>query len=131
MKKLIIAFVLSLAPLAGFAAGGGAHLDEANINLRDNASLQRGAKLFVNYCMGCHSLKYFRYERLEAFGLTEEQIRENLMPAGGKIGDLMTIAMSEDQAAKWFGAPPPDLSLTGRLKEGGADWIYTYLRSGP
>ena len=100
MKKLIIAFVLSLAPLAGFASGGGAHLDEANINLRDNAALQRGAKLFVNYCMGCHSLKYFRYEGLMAFGLTEEQIRENLMPAGGKIGDLMTIAMSEDQAAK-------------------------------
>jgi ubiquinol-cytochrome c reductase cytochrome c1 subunit len=129
MKKLIVGLLLSWLPIAGFASGGEVHLDSAKINLADSAALQRGAKLFVNYCAGCHSLKYFRYEGMKAFGLTDEQIRGNLMPAGGKLGDLITTAMSEEQAAKWFGAAPPDLTLEARLKEGGADWIYTYLRS--
>lgn len=127
MKKLIAAFLLSLMPVLGFASGA-VHLDPANIDLKDQAALQRGAKLYVNYCLGCHSLKYFRYQSLTAFDLTEDQIKQNLMPAGGKIGELMTNAMDGEQAAKWFGAPPPDLTLEARLKEGGADWIYTYLR---
>lgn len=127
MKKLIAAFVLSLIPVLGFASGA-VHLDSANIDLKDQAALQRGAKLYVNYCLGCHSLKYFRYQSLMAFDLTEDQIKQNLMPSGGKIGELMTNAMDGEQAAKWFGAPPPDLTLEARLKEGGADWIYTYLR---
>jgi len=130
MKKLIVVITLALMPLTGMAAGGAAvHLQQANIDLNNHAAIQRGAKLFVNYCMGCHSAKYVRYKLFTEVGLTEDDIKENLMFTDGKIGDLMTIAMPEDDAGKWFGAPAPDLTLTARIRHGGADWIYSYLKS--
>ena len=128
MKKLIVAFLLAAVPLLGLAAGGGAHLDKANIDLSDQASLQRGAKLFVNYCLSCHSAKYQRYNRMaKDLGLTEEEVKENLMFTTDKIGDTMEIAMAEEDAAVWFGTAPPDLSVITRAR--GVDWVYTYLRS--
>ena len=129
MKKLITIISLALLPVLGFAAGGsGPHLEAADIDLTDNAALQRGAKYFVNYCQGCHSAKYFRYERLQDFDLTESEIRQNLMPAGGKIGNHMLSSMPAVAATEWFGAAPPDLTLTARLKHGGGDWLYSYLK---
>jgi len=127
MKKLIAAFLLSVAPAVGLASSG-VHLDSANVNLRDNASLQRGAEMFVQYCMGCHSAKYSRYERVgRDIGMTNEEVMAKLIPGGGKIGDLMTTAMSEADAEKYFGIVVPDLTLTARLR--GEDWVYSYLRS--
>ena len=128
MKKLIIAFLLAAVPVLGMAAGGGVHLDDADIDLSDQASLQRGAKLFVNYCLSCHSAKFQRYNRMgKDLGLTEDEVKENLMFTTDKIGETMTIAMSPADAEKWFGTAPPDLSVTARSR--GVDWIYTYLRS--
>ena len=129
MKALIKVAVLALLPMVAVASGGGDEgLDPVDINLADKASLQRGAKTFVNYCLSCHSAAYMRYERMGTeLGINEELLRENLMLATEKPGDTMTVTMSEDGAKKWFGVVPPDLSLTARSK--GPDWIYTYLRS--
>jgi ubiquinol-cytochrome c reductase cytochrome c1 subunit len=91
----------------------------------DDASLQRGARIFVNYCLNCHSAKYMRYNRLQDIGLTEEQIRDNLIFGDAKIGDTMSIAMRPVDAKGWFGAPPPDLSVESRVR--GKDWLYNYL----
>ena len=129
MKALIKVAVLSLLPVLAMAAGGGDKgLDPVDINLADKASLQRGAKTFVNYCLSCHSAAYMRYERMGTdLGINEQLLRENLMLATEKPGDTMTVTMSEDGAKKYFGVVPPDLSLTARSK--GPNWIYTYLRS--
>jgi ubiquinol-cytochrome c reductase cytochrome c1 subunit len=128
MKKLIAAFLLSVAPAMVSAAGDGAHLDSANVDLRDQASLQRGAKLFADYCMGCHGLKYARYERVgNDLGMTPDEVKNDLMVAGGKIGDLMKSSMSAADSEKYFGTVVPDLTLVARLR--GEDWVYTYLRS--
>jgi ubiquinol-cytochrome c reductase cytochrome c1 subunit len=128
MKKLIAAFLLSVAPAAVMAAGGEAHLDSANVNLRDQASLQRGAEMFVQYCMGCHSAKYARYGRVgEDIGMSPEEVKYKLMLHGGKPGDQMTVALSEADAEKYFGTVVPDPTLTARLR--GEDWVHTYLRS--
>ena len=98
MKKLIIAFLLAALPVLGMAAGGGVPLDDADIDLSDQASLQRGAKLFVNYCLSCHSAKYQRFNRTARdLGLTEDEVKENLMFTTDKIGDTMNIAMSPDR----------------------------------
>ena len=127
MKRIIFA-VLALLPGLVLAAGGGFPLDKAEYDLSDKASLQRGAATFMNYCAGCHSTQYQRYNRVAAdIGIPEELMRENLVFTGAKIGDLMKSAMAEKDAARWFGAPPPDLTLVARVR--GADWIYTYLRS--
>jgi len=127
MKKLILS-LLFLAPSVILAAGGpSVPLDDANIDLTDQESLQRGAKYFVNYCQNCHSAKYMRYKTMEEIGLTEDQIKDNLMFVGDNVRGQMEIAMSTDDAATWFGAPPPDLTLTARLR--GEDWLYTYMRS--
>jgi len=127
MKKLILS-LLFLVPSAVFAAGGHSiHLDDADVDLTDQAALQRGAKYFVNYCQNCHSAKYMRYKKMEEIGLTEDQIRDNLMFVGDNVRGQMTIAMQPQNAEAWFGAPPPDLTLTARLR--GEDWLYTYLRS--
>ena len=127
MKKLIVAFVFAALPALGMAAGGGVHLDKANIDLSDNASLQRGAKIFVNYCLSCHSAAYQRYNRMgKDIGLTDDQVKE-LMLAGEKVGETMTIAMPQGDAKKWFGNPPPDLSVITRAR--GVDWVYTYLKT--
>ncbi|MCP4129297.1 MAG: cytochrome c1 [Gammaproteobacteria bacterium] len=128
MKKLIFAFLLAVVPALSMAAGGGVHLDDADVDVTDTDSLQRGAKYFVNYCMGCHSAKYQRYNRMgRDLGLTDDEVKENLMFTTDNIGDTMTIAMKPADAEKWFGVIPPDLSVTARSR--GVDWIYTYLRS--
>ncbi|HEH9439129.1 TPA: cytochrome c1 [Aeromonas sobria] len=127
MKRIIFA-VLTLLPSLVFANTGAVHLDKAEYDLSDKASLQRGVTTFMNYCAGCHSTQYQRYNRVaEDLGIPEELMRENLVFTGAKIGELMKISMPEKDAAKWFGAPPPDLTLVARVR--GADWIYTYLRS--
>ncbi len=125
MKRLLL-LVLMLPALA-LAAGGHGALDRAPIDPQDAASLQRGAKVFVNYCLNCHSAQYMRYNRLEELGLSEQQIRDNLMFTTDKVGDTMSIAARKADQAQWFGAAPPDLTVVARSR--GADWLYTYLRS--
>lgn len=124
MKKLILMLGL-LLPLVA-VANEGADLDKAPINAANQASLQRGAKVFVNYCLSCHSAASMRYNRLHDIGLTDEQIKANLLFAGEKVGEPMLVAMNKKEAKAWFGAPPPDLSVIARAR--GADWLYTYLR---
>ncbi|MDR0458014.1 MAG: cytochrome c1, partial [Burkholderiaceae bacterium] len=109
------------------------HFDKAPVNLNDKASLQRGAKIFVNYCLSCHSAAFVRYNRLEDLDLTEQQIKDNLLFTDHKIGDTMISAIDPAQAKAWFGVAPPDLSIITRSRAGeghdGADYIYTLLRS--
>ena len=127
MKKLVYLFVLVLLPAIAFAEGEPGLL-KAQVNLNNTASLQRGAKYFVNYCMGCHSAQYVRYNRVgEDLGLNDAQLENYLMPAGAKTSDTMVSAMQPADAEKWFNRAPPDLSLEARSR--GADWIYSYLKS--
>lgn len=123
IKKLLL---LALAAPAVALASSGVHLDKAPIDPNDQASLQRGAKTFVNYCLNCHSASYMRYNRLKDIGLTDEQIKDNLMFAAEKVGETMEVAMRKSDAKVWFGATPPDLTVIARSR--GADWLYTYLR---
>ena len=132
MKKLAITlfFAVLLLPLSSLtvSAAGGAALEHSGANVGDRASLQRGAKWYVNYCLGCHSISYMRYNRLaEDLGLSEDMVMENLVFSNAKFADTMDIAMHPDQSKVWFGKTPPDLSLIGRSR--GADWLYSYLRS--
>jgi ubiquinol-cytochrome c reductase cytochrome c1 subunit len=126
-KNIIAAVLLSVAPVLALASGGGgAHLLSAHNDLTDQASLQRGARLFVNYCLSCHSAAFMRYNRMGAdLGLTEDQVGENLLLASDKIGETMKVAMRPGDGEQWFGQTPPDLTLVGRSR--GADWLYTYL----
>ncbi len=127
MNKLLAALVLSLAPALGLASEA-AHLEDANIDLRDQASLQNGAKYFVNYCMGCHSLGYMRYNRMaEDLGIDDKNLRENLILGDAKPGDLMTNTMRPEDGTAWFGVAVPDLTLVTRWRS--PDWVYTYLKS--
>ena len=114
-----------LLPVFAFA-NEDAHLESAPIDPSDQLSLQRGARTFVNYCLNCHNASSMRYNRLKDIGLTDEQIKQNLLFAGEKVGDPMTVAMSKKDAKTWFGATPPDLSVEVRAR--GADWLYAYLR---
>ena len=115
-----------MLPFKVFAAGD-LHLDHANTDISDTASLQNGAKLFMNYCSGCHAISFMRYNRIaKDLNLSDSLVAEPLMFAGDKPGETITTAMPKEVAAKWFGGPPPDLSLVARAK--GTDWIYTYLR---
>jgi len=120
------------APVLASAAEG-PRLQTAPINSHDIASLQNGAKLFVNYCLNCHSAGYMRYNRLRDLGLTEQQITDNLIFTGVKVGELMQTSMDKKDAKEWFGVAPPDLTVTARSRSSaagsGADWIYTYLRA--
>ena len=128
MKKIIIALLITLMPALGLAAGGGVHLDKADVDLTNQASLQNGAKLFVNYCLSCHSAAYMRYNRMaKDLGLSEEQVQDNLMFAADKVGETMTVAMPANDAKKWFGTKIPDLTVVARAR--GEDWLYTYLRT--
>ncbi len=128
MRKLIFAFLVAALPAVSLAAGGGAPLDKANVDVSDQESLQRGAKLFSNYCLSCHSAAYHRYNRMgRDLGLTDEQVKENLMFASEKVGENMKVAMSLADGKRWFGAAPPDLTVIARAR--GADYIYTYLRT--
>ncbi|WP_133510539.1 cytochrome c1 [Candidatus Thiosymbion oneisti] len=129
MKRLLIASVLLLAPAFVSASGGaGLHLEKADIDLADQESLQRGAKYFVGYCMGCHSLKYMRYNRMaEDLGLDEVQIRRDfIFDKETKPGDLMVSAMRPRDGEKWFGTQVPDLTLVTRWRD--PDWVFTYLK---
>ncbi|HEY9098858.1 MAG TPA: cytochrome c1 [Thiobacillus sp.] len=127
MKRLKnFLLLLAAAPVMAFASGASVPLDKAPVNLADQDSLQRGARMFVNYCLNCHSASYMRYTRLQDLGLTEEQIKDNLLFAADKPGETMRVGMSKADAKTWFGATPPDLSVIARSR--GADWLYTYLR---
>jgi len=129
MNKRIFGLLLAMVPVVGMSSSEGVHLDHVKIDLNDQASLQRGAKYFFNYCVGCHSLQYMRYQKIaDGLGVTEQQIRDNLMFRGGKMGDKVTVAMDPKAAAEWFGTTPPDLSLIVRARKHGADWLYSYLR---
>lgn len=121
-----VLFACLFWPMVVLAAGGNIKLDRANIDTGDAVSIQRGAKVFVNYCLGCHSAAYMRYNRLLDVGLSEQQIVDNLVFSGGKIGETMQSAMREADGKNWFGVAPPDLSVISRSR--GADWLYTYLR---
>lgn len=125
MKTKILLVLALLLPLMAIA-NEGVKLDHAPIDPNNQASLQRGAKVFVNYCLNCHSAAYMRYNRLQDIGLTDAQIKSNLMFAGEKVGDTMTVAIQKSDAKAWFGATPPDLSVEARAR--GADWLYSYLR---
>ncbi|MBS0382812.1 MAG: cytochrome c1 [Proteobacteria bacterium] len=123
---LAFALTLVMAPSAFAEEGGG--LPNANVNVHDQASLQRGARLYMNYCVGCHSLKYLRYSQMaEGLGLTEKQVMDNLNFTGAKFGEPIVSAMPEADAEKWFGKAPPDLSLEVSAK--GANWVAAYLKS--
>ncbi|MBI3712573.1 MAG: cytochrome c1 [Burkholderiales bacterium] len=131
LKKLLV--TLAFVPALAFANEGGFPLDRAPDRSTDLVALQNGAKLFVNYCLNCHSATSMRYNRLRDIGLTDLQIKENLLFTGEKVGELMKTSLSAKDAKTWFGAVPPDLSVIARAKasgEGsGADWLYTYLRT--
>ena len=131
VKKLIVlaAGALFAAAIAAPAvASEGGSLPHAGTDLGDTASLQRGAKLYMNYCSGCHSLKYVRYSRIaEDLGLSEDDVQANLNFTGAKVGDQVHVAMTEADAMQFFGKMPPDLSVIARVR--GADWIYAYLKS--
>lgn len=131
LKKLIA--VLALVPAVVLASEATFPLEKAPDRTKDLAALQNGAKLFVNYCLNCHSASAMRYNRMRDIGLTDEQIKNNLLFASDKVGDLMTISLSPKDGKNWFGATPPDLSVIARAKASGdgsgADWLYTYLRT--
>jgi ubiquinol-cytochrome c reductase cytochrome c1 subunit len=129
-KKIALALALSVSFIGqAFAAGAsGVTLQSANNDVGNIASLQRGARNFVNYCSGCHSAQYVRYSRLAAdLDLTEEQVKENLMFVGSSIHDTMSASLPAQAAARWFGTTPPDLSLIARAR--GTDYVYTFLKS--
>jgi ubiquinol-cytochrome c reductase cytochrome c1 subunit len=135
MKKILLSLIAALA-LAGsaFAAGEeSVHWDKAPNNLNDLPALQHGAKLFVNYCLNCHSAAFVRYNRLQDIGLSEKQIKDNLLFTTDKVGETMKAAIDPRQAKDWFGANPPDLTLVARSRSGhggtGADYLYTYMRT--
>lgn len=145
MKRVASLVLIALAlagagPAAQAAAGPEAQMERVVVDPRDTESLQRGAQLFVNYCLNCHSAKYMRYNRLTDLGLTEQQIAENLLFVGrfeqdddggnvqyapAKVGDTMQVAFRAQDAKSWFGAPPPDLSVIARVR--GAEWLYNYF----
>ena len=133
MKKFLIA--LLFAPMLAMASGGSAHIDKWPGSVSDKAALQSGAKLFVNYCLNCHGASFLRYKNLMELGLSEQQVKDNLMFTSDKIGSLMGVAARSDEQKQWFGAMPPDLTIVARARGeagnagAGADWLYTYLRS--
>ncbi|NMM75659.1 cytochrome c1 [Acidovorax sp. SRB_14] len=136
MKKLILTMIAALGLAAGavHAAGGDTVAwDKAPNKTNDLGALQNGAKLFVNYCVGCHSAAFMRYNRLTDIGLNEQQIKDNLLFTTEKIGDTMVATIDPKQAKQWFGANPPDLTVIARSRAGhggtGADYLYTFLRS--
>ncbi len=131
MRLLMIAVMtamLSLGTTSLMAASSGVALDHFEVDLRDQASLQRGAQIFTNYCLSCHSASLMRYNRMaEDLGMRDELVIENLMFTTDKIGETMQVAMRPEDAKKWFGVTPPDLSVIARAR--GTDWLYSYLRN--
>ncbi|MBS0289112.1 MAG: cytochrome c1 [Proteobacteria bacterium] len=128
---LILVALLNLA----HASEAGVHLDKVKNNLCDKASLQRGASLYMNYCAGCHSLQYVRFKDLakdlgivdKKGNVLEKLVNDNLNFIGDKVTAPILVATPQEEAMKWFGVAPPDLSLVGRSR--GKDWLYTYLRT--
>ena len=138
MKKLISSVALVLLAAVGglqvaHASEGGITWDKAPNRTNDLPALQNGAKLFVNYCLNCHSAAFMRFNRLQDIGLSEAQVKDNLLFTTDKVGETMKAAISPKQAKEWFGANPPDLSVVARSRSGangtGADYLYTYLRT--
>lgn len=128
MKKLIIITASVLTISFNVLASGNVHLDRANTDINDQKSLQNGAQLFMNYCSGCHSISFIRYNRIgKDLNISDADVKKNLVFGDKKIGDKVTSSLSKKGAETWFGATPPDLSLVARSK--GPDWVYTYLRS--
>jgi len=134
MKQAAMLLVALLAAPLGTQAAEEVTLDRMPADVRPNdvASLQRGAQVYANYCLGCHGASYMRYNRLKDIGLTDQQVRDNLIFTGAKVGDLMLTAMPGKDAKEWFGAAPPDLTVIARSRAShagsGADWLYSYLR---
>ncbi len=134
IKKFIAGLAATLCLVSGaMASSGGAPWDKfPTEKMTDVSSLQNGAKLFVNYCLNCHSAAYMRYNRMRDIGLTEEQIKQNLMFATEKVGDTMKVSLDPKEAKAFFGGVPPDLTVIARSRAGsqgsGADYLYTYLR---
>lgn len=130
LRQAIVAVIIGLMPMLVPASDAGFPLDHREWDVHDKASLQRGARTYMNYCLGCHSLKYQRYVRTAAdIAIPESLMLEHLVfDPDTKIGDLIENAMSDDNSKYWFGAAPPDLTLNSNLR-GGPDWIYTYLRT--
>ena len=135
IKRFCAVLLVGLGCVGGaIAAEGGIAWDRFPVDkLTDNAALQNGAKLFVNYCLNCHSAAYMRYNRLRDIGLSEQQIKTSLLFASDKVGDTMKVALDPKQAKAWFGGVPPDLTVIARSRAGaggsGADYLYTYLRT--
>ena len=131
LKKLIA--VLALVPALAVASEASFPLQHAPDRSTNLSALQNGAKLFVNYCLNCHAAASMRYNRLRDIGLTDEQIKNNLLFTGDKVGDLMKVSLTNKDAKEWFGASPPDLSVIARAKASGAgtgaDYLYTYMRT--
>jgi ubiquinol-cytochrome c reductase cytochrome c1 subunit len=125
MRALLLIALLIALPASG--AETGYRLDRSPHDPTDPVSLQSGARTFVNYCLGCHGLQYMRYNRMRDLGLTEAQIRDNLMFTAEKVGETMKTPMTVKEGKQWFGVPPPDLSVVARSR--GADWLYSYLRT--
>jgi len=125
-RRLAAAALLLLVAAGAHGAGGAMHYLDAKVDLDDQASLQRGAKLFVNYCLSCHAMDYMRYNRMgRDLGLSDEQVADNLLLAGDKVVERMGVAMTTESGEQWFGVPPPDLSVIARAR--GADYLYSYL----
>lgn len=135
MKNFIVGMLFSLSLITGaYASGNAIPWDKAPNKTNDTAALQNGAKLFVNYCQNCHAAAYMRFNRLKDLGLTEQQIKDNLLFSTDKIGETMKVSMDVKNAKDWFGVVPPDLTLVARSrsefgKGSGADYLYTYLRT--
>lgn len=135
MRNLILTLVAALGIATGAYAASDrlVPLDKAPVDTTNQASLQNGAKLFVNYCLGCHSAAFMRFNRLQDIGLSELQIKENLLFGTDKVGDTMVAAINPNQAKNWFGANPPDLTVIARSRASGdgsgADYLYTFLRT--
>lgn len=128
MKRLNL--LLLIIPFASAFAATETHLGHSGANVNDTASVQRGAAMYMNYCSGCHSAQYMRYNRLaEDLGLGEELVRGNLIFGDREISDYMLASMPSADAEEWFGIAPPDLTLVARTKAGGVDWVYTFLKS--
>lgn len=122
----LFALIFALLPSLALAAGGGVKLMQANTDLSDMASLQNGAKIFANYCLNCHGAEFMRYNRMgKDLGLTDDQLKANLMFASDKVGDPMKAALDKKSAKTFFGVVPPDLSVVARSR--GVDWLYTYM----
>ena len=135
LKNIALGWMMALGIAVGAHAAGGETIpwDKAPVKTNDLASLQNGAKLFVNYCLNCHSAAFMRYNRLTDIGLTEQQIKDNLLFTTDKVGETMKAAIDPKQAKEWFGANPPDLTVIARAKAShggtGGDYLYTYLRT--